>query len=119
MLRKIEDKKPNIKTIMNRIEKVFNKLEKQKIIGKQKFWCCQTCGSSAMNDYENEYDGYVFYHEQDYDSLKSDGYTHLAYGSFRDEDILEIANKIVKAFEDEKIEVMWNGKVETRIEIKF
>jgi hypothetical protein len=109
----------NIKKIQSRIEKVFKELEKQKIIGEQEFWCCQTCGASAMEDFEDKYDGYVFYHSQDFDSLKSEGYTYLSFGSFRDVYILDIAHKIVKAFQDEGIKVNWNGDINTRIMVDF
>ena len=108
-----------IQKIQGKIDKVFEALDKQKIKGEQSFWCCQTCGASAMEDYEAEYDGYVFYHKQDFDTLKSDGYTHLSFGSFRDVYILDIAHKIVKAFQDEGIKVNWNGDINTRIQIDF
>ena len=106
-------------TYKDRIAKVFKELDKQKIKGEQDFWCCQTCGSNAMLDYEEDYDGFVFYHNQDTDTLKSDGYTHLSFGSFRDVYVVDIAHKIVKAFQDEGIKVVWNGDVNTRIMIEF
>lgn len=108
-----------IKQIQNRIAKVFKELDKQKIKGEQDFWCCQTCGSSAMDDYQNTYDGYVFYHNQDTDTLKSDGYTYLSFGSFKDVYVLDVAHKIVKAFQDEGIKVNWDGNINTRIQIEF
>jgi hypothetical protein len=116
-----------IKEIKNKIDKVFTELEKVKVQGKQNFWCCQTCGGSAMEDYgdtqdsngEYLYDGYVFYHSQDYDTLKSDGYTYLSFAGFRDVSGIDIANRIIKAFQDECIDVEWNGDTNARIKIDF
>jgi hypothetical protein len=119
MLDVIEDRKLTTKEMMNRIAKVFEVLEKQKIKCEQNFWCCQTCGSSAMDEYANDYEGYCFYHNQDFDGLKKDRYTHLSYNGFKDIDSLEIGKKIMKAFRDKKIKVTWNGKVESRIMVEF
>ena len=124
MLRKIEENKNKgipITRIQKQIDKVFMDLISKGIACKQNFWCCQTCGSSAMSDYEDNpnFDGYCFYHNQDYDGLKKQGVTYLSYGSFRDNNMIDIGKKIVKAFRKEGIKVTWNGKAESRILIEF
>ena len=105
--------------ITRKITKVFKALQKQKIKGKQNFWCCQTCVSYGMKDYENKYDGYVFYHNQDYETLKSDGYTYLSFDGFKDNNPIDIANKIIKAFQKEGIKTIWDKNIGTRIQINF
>lgn len=108
-----------ITQIKSKIEKVFEALDKQKIKGEQDFWCCQTCGSNAMLDYSKDYEGFVFYHNQDTDTLKSENYTYLSYGNFGDASATDIAHRIVKAFQDEGIKVTWDGNINTRILIEF
>ena len=111
-----------IKKIEEKITKVFDKLEKQRIVCRQNFWCCQTCGShNLIQSYDKNlnYDGYCFYHNQDYDDLKKANYTYLSYGGFRDEDMISIGLKIVKAFKKEGIQVFWDGSPNTRIRIEF
>jgi hypothetical protein len=121
---KVIEEKPKrypIKDIQRQIAKVFLELEKQKVKCEQNFWCCQTCGCSAMNDYEDNlnYEGYCFFHNQDFDTLKIEGVTHLSYGSFREKTMEEIGDRIFKMFKKEGIKVTWNGNSNSRIMIDF
>jgi len=65
-----------IKQFKNVLKKCEKKLFKRGIIFKQQWWCCMTCGNSAMETefeknpkYEN-LKGYLYYHDQTYDGIK-------------------------------------------------
>lgn len=93
-------KKPNI-------NKAFRMLRKLGYFAKQNFWCCSTCGWSAMTEEESK--KAVFYHMQDNDNLKEQGACYLSWSGDGQE--------IVKTLSDSGVKTEWSGKSGERIKI--
>jgi hypothetical protein len=89
------------------LNKAFRELRKAGYFARQNFWCCQSCGWSAVP--EEKAHKVVFYHNQDMRRLQDRGSCHLCWAGNGKEicDIL-ISNGV---------KVTWNGKDEERIEI--
>lgn len=82
----------------------FKELNNIGYFAKQNFWCCQSCGTNAIPADINKY---VFYHNQDNDSLQRTGSTYLSWGGD--------ANEIMSVFNKHDIKTYWNGNDDTRI----
>lgn len=74
-------------TDCDRLDWVFAYLEKTGIAARQNYWCCQTCGTSAIAFASREavargkpYVGFIYYHEQDLENALDTGYLRLTYG---------------------------------------
>jgi hypothetical protein len=88
------------------ISKAFQKLRLKKNGGfwaKQRHTCCNTCGWAEAPNMDN----IVFYHIQDWDYFKEYKELYLSYKGNTD--------KIVKVFEEEGLNVNWNGDTNTKI----
>lgn len=69
----------------NKLDLAFADLERQKIIARQDWTCCGTCGIAEIgNDVEDvsAWRGYVFFHTQDTNQLIENHSTYLNYGIF-------------------------------------
>jgi len=89
----------------SKIDIAFSKLEAAGYFTRKNFWCCQTCGVAAVPDDAAE--NYIFYHEQDADTLRDTGSCYLCFagdGSF----ICTTLNKAGIATE-------WDGSDRSRI----
>src|SRR6185437_11794022 len=122
-----------------KLNQAFKFLRKNGMIARQNFTCCQSCGGYAIGTYmEGQLDkgksqlGYVFYHHQDAEALKSDGYRsdgnlYLAYGDGSTnkypnnvpKSSEEIGKMIFLALTQAGLVVEWNGDSDTRILVKM
>ena len=91
----------------NRLNKAFEDLRKQGYFAEQNFWCCNSCGWSAMTDEQSK--KAVFYHEQE-DEYKSSDKLHLSWSGD--------ANEIMRIFNLNNICTLWDGSEDTKIIIK-
>jgi len=74
-------------TDCDKLDWVFKYLEKTGIAARQNYWCCQTCGTSAIASEFREsiakgkpYVGFAYYHEQDLENALDTGFLRLTYG---------------------------------------
>ena len=87
------------------LRKAFRALRKNGYFARMNFWCCQTCGWSEVPDEKS--DKVVFFHNQDNDTLKYNGYTYLDWGGD--------GNELKTILEAHDIGVEWDGSNVTRI----
>jgi hypothetical protein len=109
-----------------KLTKAFSLLRKNKVIARQNFSCCGTCGSyeiSVMGEEKGKKTGtypagYVFYHRQDTDTLKRNGVVYLRYGSFENRNnklrkgslsSKEVGELIVSVMKEVGLETEWDG----------
>lgn len=110
-------------TDCDKLDKAFDELEKQGIVSRQNFTCCQTCGHAEIWEeieqakQDSEVSGYVFYHWQDTERVVEEGLLYLAYGAIEasDEDAKEVAQKVVDTLRGHGLKVDWNGSLDKRI----
>jgi hypothetical protein len=85
----------------------FDILSNSDVVARHDYSCCNSCGATdIVNTYASDYDAYVFYHTQEYDSILSQIEdisidtikVHLNWGMFKvnatDDEHLLIANTI-------------------------
>jgi hypothetical protein len=106
-----------LENIMNTKEKVnqaFKLLRKTGYIAKQNFWCCQSCGWSAINNDYPDAEKVVFYHNQDNDSWNKnkelDHSLALAWAG-NGAEIVDIIKSV-------GLNVEWDGSEDKRIMIQ-
>lgn len=112
-------------TDCDRLDGCFAELEKDGIVARQNFTCCQTCGHAEMGDEiesakkEGAVSGYTFYHQQDTERAAEGGGVYLAYGSLSGEEprTLEVAQRIAEALSRSGLKVTWDGTVSQRIRV--
>lgn len=85
----------------------------QNHLSRNHFACCQSCGWAAIDKIELEEDEYmdnvVFYHDQDTENLREDGWFYISWRGDGD--------KIKSFFEDCWLNVEWNGDDTQRMKI--
>ena len=124
------------------LNRAFAALEEEGVIARQNFTCCGTCASAEIwdeMDDSREWKGYIYFHEQDTESLAESGGTYIGFGSFlaypRDEEkwnTLSDAQKeeiralheklsaqllretVIPMLEKHGLSVKWNGNYNTR-----
>ncbi|NUT48379.1 MAG: hypothetical protein HOV94_13870 [Saccharothrix sp.] len=110
-------------TEVDRLFGVFDALDRDGIVARADFTCCQTCGHAEIGDEAGEgARGYVFFHRQDTESAVEGGGVWLAYGAFgehadhaaADE---AVAREVVAALAASGLPVEWNGSARTRIKV--
>jgi hypothetical protein len=103
-------------------------LEADGVISRQNFWCCGTCGASAIGQEMEDADkagrparGYVFYHEQDTESAVGGYGLHLNYGAREqtDEAAVTIGHEIVAHLNRHGLQTDWDGRIERRIAVSL
>lgn len=110
-------------TDCDKLDRVFDELEKHGIVSRQNFTCCQTCGHAEIweeveqQKQESEVKGYVFYHWQDTERAVEEGMLYLAYGAVdaSDDAAREVADSIVELIRAHGFKVDWNGSLDKRI----
>lgn len=130
----------------SRLATAFEALRRAKVVAEMDFTCCGTCGAAEIGAEQAEagdFDqwlGYVFFHEQDTESLIESGEVCLNYGLFwpahvseeefnamsdreRDRTYDRLTLKLMKEvvvpiFEEHGIEVVWDGSMSRRIRLK-
>lgn len=125
----------------SRLTKAFEEIAAQNVLALQNFSCCGTCGSTeaAEEMYEHNNWGYIYFHEQDTETLMETAETYLGYGvnwqhiCTREEyDALsdqqkeqryvaacrKLADEVLKpTFEKHGIAFNWNGDLAVRMHI--
>ncbi|MCC8247459.1 DUF6891 domain-containing protein [Saccharothrix luteola] len=115
-------------TDVDRLFAVFDALDRDGIVARADFTCCQTCGHAEIGDEAgDDARGYVFFHRQDTESAVAGEGVWLAYGSFgepashgstdhaaADE---AVAREVVAALAASGLPVEWNGSARTRIKV--
>lgn len=112
-------------TDCDRLDACFVELEKDGIVARQNFTCCQTCGHAEIGmeieeaQKKGAVTGYTFYHQQDTESAADGGGIFLAYGSLAggEPKSLEVANRIVDTLKRSGLTVTWEGTANKRIQI--
>ncbi len=112
-------------TDCDRLDAAFEKLGRQGIIPRHNYWCCSTCGTTAIDAELNDRimhwgqptKGYVYYHEQDTEGAVDINSLCLRYGAadYSDAQTREVADTIIKALHDEGLKTEWNGDVNSSI----
>lgn len=114
-------------TDCDKLDEAFAELDRNGIVARQHFTCCQTCGHTEIG-YEigkatvhRTVRGYVFFHWQDTEWVVGNDVLYLAYGSSasdREDDIIPIAHEVVEVLRRHGLSVEWNGLIQKRICIK-
>ncbi|MDQ7027115.1 MAG: hypothetical protein Q9P01_21875 [Anaerolineae bacterium] len=110
-------------TDCDKLDEVFAELDRQGIVARQNFTCCQTCGHTEIGyeiDDAMEYRvvrGYVFFHQQDTEHVIATDKLYLAYGSVdgKEEDSVDIGYEVLAALRRARLSVDWNGMIHKRI----
>ncbi|MBX9685514.1 MAG: hypothetical protein K2X27_02355 [Candidatus Obscuribacterales bacterium] len=120
----LEERSWTGETDCDRLDKAFDELERNGIVARQNFTCCQTCGHAEIWEeveqakQETEVKGYVFYHMQDTERVLEEGRLYLAYGASEnadDETALRVAGQISEILQNNGFQVDWNGSLDKRI----
>lgn len=109
-------------TDADKLERAFQALRRSKLFASMDYTCCSTCGHSEMlaewQDDDNE-EGYVFFHEQNMDSMIATGRLYLHFGSFSrsPQKKKSIGKKIVRALKRQGLTVKWSQHPNESIEV--
>lgn len=113
-------------TDCDKLDEAFAELDRNGIVARQNFTCCQTCGHTEIG-YElgkaavhRRVRGYVFFHQQDSEHAVSEDNLYLAYGSVNgdDEEAVLIAREVVVVLKKHGFTIEWNGVIQQRIRIR-
>jgi len=109
------------------LDECFDKLERDGIVARQNFTCCQSCGLEDIRDEMAEMEaegtkvrGFVFYHDQDAKDAAEGRGLHLTYGSTSDDEAedLKIGRRVVEELQSWKFKSTWDGKISSRIHVE-
>ncbi len=120
----------------SKLDRAFEALRRAHVVAEQDFSCCNTCGHAEIEGDQGDL-GYVFFHQQDTESLAESGSTYLSYGIFWPAHISEEEYKalsssqreelydattiklmrtvVIPILQEHGIGVSWEGNVDTRI----
>jgi hypothetical protein len=104
-------------TDCDRLDEAFAALNRQGIVARQDFSCCNNCGFTEIWDEveveekRRPVEGYVFYHLQCTEQAIKTGQLLMAYGSVEDdpEQLRRVANKVVAALNRVGLKAFWAG----------
>ena len=105
-----------VKATRAKLRKAFVALRRQGYVARMNFWCCQGCGSSAMELKGKK--GGVFWHHQDDDGFKEDGELYIAFLTENGDGAVKVGEALVAALKAENIWVEWDGSSDTRVLVK-
>lgn len=104
---------PDEPTPSDKLEKAFSSLERNhKVLARMNQGCCKTCGREQVaEDRDDDTRGYVFFHEQETESIVKGGDLHLTFGSFtkskkKDQ---EVGDVVVRSLRRAGLSVKWTG----------
>jgi hypothetical protein len=109
----------------DRLQEAFDDLNNQGVVALMNFTCCQTCGTTEIDDAvipgTNPL-GYTFFHAQDAECIP-DGATYLSFGPFGRYDNDEgytaaaamVGNQVARTLKKHGLTVNWDGTVARRI----
>lgn len=112
-------------TDCDRLNWVFDHLERQGIAARQNYWCCATCANFAISDEIRSaaipYIGYIYYHEQNTQNAASGGVIEIRYASRRndDEGSRRVGLRVMKAAKLAGLQTSWSGSPDETIVIKL
>lgn len=110
-------------TDCDRLDAAFAELERRRIIARQNFTCCQTCGLSEIwgeaDGWPHEPRGYVFFHVQATERAAAGGGLDFSYGSTDQQDatVTAIANEVVEVLREHDLDATWNGDRNRKIAV--
>lgn len=104
-------------TDCDRLEEAFAALNRQGIVARQQFSCCNNCGHTEIWDEieeaeeEQPVEGYVFYHFQSTERAIEAGTLYLTYGCVAEDEaaLIRVAQKIVAELQQAGLKVSWQG----------
>jgi hypothetical protein len=104
-------------TDCDRLNEAFAALNRQGIVARQNFSCCNNCGFTEIwdeIDREEKHqpiEGYVFYHLQGTEQAIKTGRLLLAYGCIEEDMkvLTKVANKIVEELRHVGLDANWQG----------
>jgi hypothetical protein len=104
-------------TDCDRLDEAFAALNRQGIVARQDFSCCNNCGFAEIwDEVEKEeerqsVEGYVFYHLQCTERAIESGQLLMAYGCVEDDTVAfrRVANKIVAELRRVGLNATWQG----------
>lgn len=111
-------------TDCDRIDQAFAELEKQGIVARQNFSCCQSCGFAEIGDECSEFtkkgtsiEGYTFYHMQDTENAVEGYGIYLSYGSTQDGEAaaINVGRQIVLVLQNKGLSPQWAEDIHKRI----
>jgi hypothetical protein len=107
-----------------RLEGAFNELrEDKKILALHDWLCCRNCGWANMpDDFEEKWDGAVFYHHQATESASGTGVITLSWGPSReisDTAFVKRGETICESLMRHGLFVHWNGSPDITIAIAY
>lgn len=114
-------------TDCDKLDEAFAELDRNGIVARQNYTCCQTCGHTEIayetgkTSVHRRVYGYVFFHHGDAESVPSDGTLYLAYGSVlnrSDDGAIAVAHDVVAVLKKYGFTVEWNGMIQKRIGIR-
>ena len=112
-----------------RLRRAFDELEGRKVIVRENYWCCNTCGfdgiAHEMAEEENQDTrGFVFFHQQDTDRVVESNVLLLRFGGFDEaregwttSDTTKMGHEIVDVLQKNELEVSWNGAADEAISV--
>lgn len=125
----------------SRLTEAFDELANIGVVARQDFSCCGNCASAEIwdeRDASRTWRGYVYFHQQDTDSIIEDRATYLGYGVFPDSlytekewealpsteretryerHVRELMAEVREIFERHQIEMAWTGDLGRRIHL--
>jgi len=112
------------------LELAFSELEREGIIARPNFKCCNTCAMASINDEMACFSdsvrpavGFACFHEQDTDHAVEYGDLYVRFGSANenesDDDRVRIGTRVVDILEMNDMCVEWNGTAEQCINVSI
>jgi hypothetical protein len=126
----IEQRSWVYETDCDKLDEAFAELDRNGIVARQNFTCCQTCGHTEIayelgkTSVHRRVRGYVFFHQQDAEHVANNDTLHLAYGGFdhnfdnNDDKAVAIAHEVAAVLKKHGFAIEWNGQITKRICIK-
>jgi hypothetical protein len=114
-------------TDCDRLDQVFETLERQGILALQNAGYTQDNGLDDVTQFyheaggeQSDIAGYCFYHGQDLERVMEDGDLHLTFGDILgdDEKGISIGSRIKHALQAAGFTVVWDGSIKTRLLVK-
>jgi hypothetical protein len=104
-------------TDCDRITAAFAELDRNGIVARERFSCCQNCGTHEIwEEAGPDTRGYAFFHMQDAETAV-DGGLYLSYGSRSGDadEAVAIGHEVVKTLGAHGLRTEWDGSVRTRV----
>ncbi|SRR6266849_5044464 len=104
-------------TDCDRLDEAFATLNRQGIVARQDFSCCNNCGFTEIWDEvdkeetQHPVEGYVFYHLQATEQAVKSGQLLLAYGCVMEDEtvLVRVANQVVAELRRFGLDAKWKG----------